>query len=113
MKEMRFRDISDQASRAPRRQPLRARTAIIVMFSIFITIGLSVMIGGTFPATPYYTMPEYDYRELRAYEEEMLSTYGWIDETNGVVRIPIDRAIELTAAGENPLLPPTSAQADE
>lgn len=32
---------------------------------------------------------------LRAREEIELSTYGWVDRTAGVVRIPIDRAMAL------------------
>jgi len=32
----------------------------------------------------------------RAKEHEALTTYGWIDQKAGVVRLPIDRAIELT-----------------
>lgn len=37
--------------------------------------------------------------ELHAYCEEqakLLDSYGWADEHNGVVRIPVDRAMELT-----------------
>lgn len=34
--------------------------------------------------------------EHRARSEELLSTYGWIDAQTGVVRVPIERAIELT-----------------
>jgi hypothetical protein len=37
--------------------------------------------------------------ELHAYCEQqvnLLNSYGWADEHNGVVRIPVDRAIELT-----------------
>jgi hypothetical protein len=37
--------------------------------------------------------------ELHAYceqQDKLLNTYGWADEHNGVVRIPVDRAIELT-----------------
>ena len=37
--------------------------------------------------------------ELHAYcveQDKLLSTYGWADEHNGVVRIPVDRAMELT-----------------
>jgi hypothetical protein len=37
--------------------------------------------------------------ELHAYcegQDKLLNTYGWADEHNGVVRIPIDRAMELT-----------------
>lgn len=36
-----------------------------------------------------------EYRELRALEEEQLSTYGWVDEGAGVTHIPIERAMEL------------------
>jgi hypothetical protein len=35
-----------------------------------------------------------DYNERRAYWDAELSSYGWIDQENGVVRIPLDRAIE-------------------
>jgi hypothetical protein len=33
----------------------------------------------------------------RADEEIQLGSYGWVDEESGVVRIPIDRAIEVLA----------------
>jgi hypothetical protein len=34
-------------------------------------------------------------QQLHAQEDQVLSTYGWTDKTAGVVRIPIDRAMEL------------------
>lgn len=34
--------------------------------------------------------------DLRAQESSALSSYGWIDQGSGVVRLPIDRAMELT-----------------
>lgn len=37
-------------------------------------------------------------QELHQYlqeEKETLDTYGWVDQKNGVVRIPIDRAMDL------------------
>jgi hypothetical protein len=37
-------------------------------------------------------------RQLRAKEREHLHHYGWIDKNQGVVRIPIERAIELLAS---------------
>jgi len=40
--------------------------------------------------------PREDLRALRAREEEILGSYGWVDKTTGVVRIPIDEAIKLT-----------------
>lgn len=35
--------------------------------------------------------------EARAKEQAAATTYGWVDQPKGVVRLPIDRAIELTA----------------
>ena len=34
-------------------------------------------------------------QQLHAQEDKTLSTYGWMDKKAGVVRIPIDRAMEL------------------
>lgn len=34
--------------------------------------------------------------DLRAHEQAEATTYGWIDQKAGLVRLPIDRAIELT-----------------
>jgi hypothetical protein len=39
--------------------------------------------------------PDEALKQLRATEEALLTTYGWADRENGVVRIPIDRAMEL------------------
>lgn len=35
--------------------------------------------------------------DLRQSQEKQISKYGWIDRENGIVRIPIERAIELVA----------------
>ena len=35
-------------------------------------------------------------RELRAKEMAAATTYGWVDQPKGVVRIPIERAMQLT-----------------
>src|SRR5690348_6730945 len=35
--------------------------------------------------------------KFRAREDQTLSTYGWVDQSKGVVRIPIDRAIDVVA----------------
>ncbi len=34
---------------------------------------------------------------IRRAEDSVLTSYGWIDKEHGIVRIPIDRAIELVA----------------
>jgi hypothetical protein len=35
--------------------------------------------------------------EFRLQEEQTLNSYGWVDQKAGVVRIPIDRAMQLIA----------------
>lgn len=35
---------------------------------------------------------------LMAKEDSMLGSYGWVDKEAGIVRVPIDRAIELLVA---------------
>src|SRR5277367_6378199 len=34
--------------------------------------------------------------DLRAANVEALTTYGWVDQGKGIVRLPIERAMELT-----------------
>lgn len=41
--------------------------------------------------------PTQDIRTLRQTEDFTLSSYGWVDQKTGVVRIPIARAMELVA----------------
>lgn len=36
-----------------------------------------------------------DLADFRAREDEELTNYGWIDRTSGIVRVPIERAMEL------------------
>ena len=47
------------------------------------------------PRLALKSIPRSKFRSLHAQEDQTLSTYGWIDKNKGVVRIPIDRAIEL------------------
>lgn len=39
---------------------------------------------------------EVDLQKLRAYEDARLKSYDWVDRKTGIVRIPIERAMELT-----------------
>ena len=51
--------------------------------------------------------------DLRSYcsdQMQKLGTYGWVDPENGVVRIPIDRAIDATIARGLPARPASEAQ---
>lgn len=40
--------------------------------------------------------------QMRAEQNQELATYGWIDQKAGVVRLPIERAMELTAQKYGP-----------
>ncbi len=56
-------------------------------------------------STRHWLDPSADLTVTRRRERERLSTYAWIDRQAGVVRIPIDRAMELlvergTASGD-------------
>jgi hypothetical protein len=53
--------------------------------------------------------PRADLAEMRAAEDKELQTYGWVDKEKSIVRLPIDRAMELIA--ERGL--PTRKQAEE
>jgi len=48
------------------------------------------------PEPRLQTNPRQDLIDLRAREDEMLSSYGWVDKNAGVVRIPIEQAMKLT-----------------
>ena len=39
--------------------------------------------------------PSQDLQAIRSAEDAELNSYGWVDKDQGVVRIPIDRAMEL------------------
>lgn len=41
--------------------------------------------------------PSADWQQLRATDEAVLNSYGWVDQPGGAVRIPVDRAMDLLA----------------
>ena len=41
--------------------------------------------------------PAEEYKALRQHESDVLDHYGWVDQKAGVVRIPIDKAIDIMA----------------
>jgi hypothetical protein len=49
--------------------------------------------------------PARDLQEMRAREDEVLHSYGWVDRQAGIVRIPIARAIDLLAERGLPARP--------
>jgi hypothetical protein len=49
------------------------------------------------PGPRLQTHPREDLAKLRATEDATLNGYGWVDRKAGIIRIPIERAMELTA----------------
>ena len=47
------------------------------------------------PAPRLQISPNQDLKTMRAEEARILNSYGWVDRANGVVRIPLSRAIDL------------------
>lgn len=48
------------------------------------------------PPLPHLqTQPFKDLYLLRRHEAEQLGSYGWVDKANGIVRLPIDRAMDV------------------
>ena len=52
------------------------------------------------PAPRLQDKPAEDIREHRAIEAELIDSYQWIDREHGVVRIPVERAMELLVERE-------------
>ena len=91
-------------------------TAVVIAVFVFIQILLNVLAGiqshrsaapsplaGVYglkepPAPRLQTNPVADLRELRARDQALLSGYAWVDRDAGVVRLPIERAIDVLAA---------------
>jgi hypothetical protein len=62
-----------------------------------------------------FPQPRLEENEIRQLDKviqtqnDTLATYGWVDEKTGVVRIPIDRAMEIVAQRGLPVLPAGAA----
>jgi hypothetical protein len=41
--------------------------------------------------------PKIELKDLRADEDAILNSYGWVDPNKGIVRIPIEQAIDIVA----------------
>jgi hypothetical protein len=120
-------ELSDAEAR-----PLAYAGLILAVILILIGIGMAA----TFyffgkeqklgpPATPFENArmlpplprlqvdPKMELKEYRDSQREILNSYGWVDRAGGVVRIPVDRAIELVLARGLPVRPGGAAPANE
>jgi hypothetical protein len=60
-----------------------------------------------FPQPRLETNEPMEINDFRLQEDKTLYSYGWVDQQGGVVRIPIDRAMELLAQRGLPTRPQT------
>jgi len=73
---------------------------------------LATTYGRQLPPEPrLQTHPIRDLRDLRATEDAVLNSYGWVDRPAGIVRLPIARAMELLA--ERGLPAETAAESNQ
>jgi hypothetical protein len=61
------------------------------------------------PEPRLQTDPRQDLLDLRAQEDKVLDSYGWVDRGSGVVRIPIGEAMKLTIERGLPSRPESTA----
>lgn len=62
------------------------------------------------PEPRLQVQPKIELKDLRADEDAILSSYGWIDPNKGIVRIPIDQAIDIVAQKGLPSKPSPAGQ---
>jgi hypothetical protein len=82
------------------RAPLSAWFGIVLLFVLFGVIVLAIIgpapRGSDYEETRAKKRVE-NLKTLRDEADKALTTYGWIDKNKGVARVPIERAMELTA----------------
>ena len=66
-----------------------------------------------FPPPQLQADPVADMNRFREREEQILNSYGWVDQANGKVRIPIERAIDLMATAGLPVRPNAPSSSPE
>lgn len=59
-----------------------------------------------YPAPALQSNPAVDLQTYKSRAEHDLNSYGWIDRTHGVVKIPVERAMALLAARGPSVRPP-------
>jgi hypothetical protein len=64
----------------------------------------------TFPKPVLEHSEQTQYLDKLRKENEILGSYDWVDQNNGVVRIPIDQAMDLLAQRGLPVIPQADAR---
>lgn len=67
----------------------------IVVFALLVLLVSKLSDGGKVEVAQQSGDQPPSAADLRVQEAETLSTYGWVDQEKGTVRIPVERATEL------------------
>jgi hypothetical protein len=94
--------MSDTNFSFPHRTPVFTAIVVILCFAAFGWLAKRIYVphaADVQPVEGVLTPAERKARlvELHAKEQAAATTYGWVDQSKGIVRLPLDRAIELTA----------------
>lgn len=91
--------MSDESTH-PSQVPLLPLLAIVGLFFLFFFLVFVFYVRERPPTVASGSMlPEERIgllRDLQEAEKEQMTTYGWVDRDGEVVRLPIERAMELT-----------------
>lgn len=84
----------------PRRTPVFTPVLVLLAFAVFAWLGYRFYIPRAYRVTPVAGVMSPADRHARLAEHRQkdasaLGSYGWVDQKAGVVRLPVDRAIEL------------------
>src|ERR1700724_564548 len=85
----------------PSPAPFSTWVGVVLLFALFGAIVVAVI--GPAPRGDNYEQMRAEARakklkDVRDEETKALASYAWIDKNKGTVRLPIDRAMELTVA---------------
>jgi hypothetical protein len=85
---------------------------MLTILIVFAIVSISIVALGQLPSplspTPY-SGPVY--RDFKVQDEALLTSYGWVDQANGVVRIPIEAAMDLIIERDEIPVRPEAPQA--
>ena len=93
--------MSDSNFSFPHRTPVFTAVIVILCFAAFGWLAKRIYVPHAADVQPVEGVLSPAERrarlvELHTKEQEAATTYAWVDQPKGVVRLPIDRAIELT-----------------
>jgi hypothetical protein len=101
-----YLDAYDRANQAPT-SPMAVKTGADPATMNFGQIKDKV--DSTFPAPVLEYNERSQFTPEVAREDQVLGSYDWVDQKAGVVRIPIDQAMDLVAKRGLPVIPPGEA----